>query len=68
MDALYFVCLTLTLNIYHVRMRFACRARSSMVEQWPFKPLVQGSNPCALTKDSPRGGFFVCHSLVKMIK
>jgi hypothetical protein len=21
-----------------------------MVEQWPFKPLVQGSNPCALTK------------------
>ena len=26
-------------------------ARSSMVEQWPFKPLVQGSSPCALTKE-----------------
>ena len=25
------------------------RARSSMVEQRPFKPLVQGSSPCALT-------------------
>ncbi len=25
------------------------RARSSMVEQWPFKPLVAGSSPAALT-------------------
>lgn len=24
-------------------------ARSSMVEQWPFKPLVKGSSPFALT-------------------
>ena len=24
-------------------------ARSSMVEQWPFKPLVAGSSPAALT-------------------
>ena len=27
----------------------APRARSSMVEQWPFKPLVAGSSPAALT-------------------
>jgi hypothetical protein len=25
------------------------RARSSMAEQWPFKPLVEGSSPPALT-------------------
>jgi hypothetical protein len=25
------------------------RARSSTAEQWPFKPLVLGSNPSALT-------------------
>ena len=25
-------------------------AHSSMVEQWPFKPLVVGSSPTALTK------------------
>jgi hypothetical protein len=27
-------------------------ARSSMVEQWPFKPLVKGSSPFALTEQS----------------
>ena len=31
------------------RMPFAGKwARSSMVEQWPFKPLVTGSSPVAL--------------------
>ena len=29
------------------------RARSSMVEQWPFKPLVAGSSPAALMVSSP---------------
>jgi len=31
-----------------------------MVEQWPFKPLVQGSSPCTLTiRQIPARGFFV---------
>ncbi len=30
------------------------RARSSMAEQWPFKPLVEGSSPPALTKLAPK--------------
>lgn len=30
------------------------RARSSMVEHWPFKPLVSGSNPDALIKNFPK--------------
>jgi hypothetical protein len=40
-------------------------ARSSMVEQWPFKPLVKGSSPFALTfslkelvKGTLKGGIF----------
>ena len=38
----------LTVNIVCSKLLFVLRARSSMVEQWPFKPLVQGSSPCAL--------------------
>ena len=38
----------LTMHVPHDRMRLN-RARSSMVEQWPFKPLVAGSIPAALT-------------------
>ncbi len=34
------------------------RARSSMEEQWPFKPLVLGSNPSALTNLSSFGRIF----------
>ena len=30
-----------------IRLRWV---RSSMVEQWPFKPLVAGSSPAALTR------------------
>ncbi len=37
----------LTLLNGNGRMRLN-RARSSMVEQWPFKPLVAGSSPAAL--------------------
>ena len=33
-------------------------ARSSMVEQWPFKPLVKGSSPFALTQVLLSGGLF----------
>jgi hypothetical protein len=33
-------------------------ARSSMAEQWPFKPLVGGSSPLALT-DPQFWGFFI---------
>jgi hypothetical protein len=32
-------------------------ARSSMAEQRPFKPFVEGSIPSALTKNPPIGGF-----------
>ena len=32
------------------RISISLRARSSMVEQWPFKPLVKGSSPFALTQ------------------
>ena len=39
---------------------FNPRARSSMAEQWPFKPLVESSNLSALTKKIlPCGGFLV---------
>ena len=42
--------LALTLPYPHVRIASAfCRARSSMAEQWPFKPLVESSNLSALT-------------------
>jgi hypothetical protein len=34
-------------------------ARSSTAEQWPFKPLVLGSNPSALTLILPLGSFLV---------
>lgn len=49
------------MNISHVRMPplYLERARSSTAEQWPFKPLVQGSNPCALTKNPCFQGFFI---------
>ena len=35
------------------------RVHSSTVEQWPFKPLVLGSNPSGPTKskDAPKGVF-----------
>ena len=39
----------LTMLNGHDRMRLN-RARSSMVEQWPFKPLVAGSSPAALIR------------------
>ena len=53
--------LTLTFTCGHVRMQSASpgkRARSSMAEQWPFKPLVESSNLSALTPKSSIGGFF----------
>jgi hypothetical protein len=40
------------------RMRLN-RARSSMVEQWPFKPLVAGSSPAALTNPHTWGLFIL---------
>ena len=52
MDALYLERLTLTMDISHVRMQTALViwARSSMVEQRPFKPFVESSILSALTK------------------
>jgi hypothetical protein len=43
---------------------FPPRARSSMVEQWPFKPLVESSSLSALMKDLSalsisRGAFLI---------
>jgi hypothetical protein len=40
-------------------------ARSSMVEQWPFKPLVKGSSPFALTMINLQKQvfFFACHEI-----
>ena len=35
------------------------RVRSSMVEQWPFKPLVAGSSPAALTNPQEWGFFLL---------
>lgn len=47
--------------------RSALRARSSMAEQWPFKPTVEGSNPSALIKKAPHmRGFFSCYSLKRV--
>lgn len=40
----------LTVNIVCSKLLFVLRACSSMVEQWPFKPLVEGSSPSTLTK------------------
>jgi hypothetical protein len=49
----------------HDRMRLN-RARSSMVEQWPFKPLVAGSSPAALmSKIHSNWIFFLSHSIIK---
>ena len=47
--------ITLTVDLARDRMTSAlnlekARARSSTAEQWPFKPLVLGSNPSALTQ------------------
>lgn len=41
-------------------------ARSSMAEQWPFKPLVVGSIPTALTKNplDKIGDFFFLESFL----
>ena len=43
----------LTLGKTRDKIRSAWGARSSMAEQWPFKPLVEGSSPSALTKKTP---------------
>ncbi len=57
----------LTFRISHDRMLVAnlivafgafSWARSSMVEQWPFKPLVAGSSPAALTMEALIAGLF----------
>jgi hypothetical protein len=48
----------LTAHVPHDRMRLN-RARSSMVEQWPFKPLVAGSSPAALIRKCPQVGFLL---------
>ncbi len=53
----------LTQNNRHDKMyELQSRAYSSMVEQWPFKPLVLGSSPSTLTRPEiallTRGGYF----------
>lgn len=55
--------ITLTHSIGHVRMQSAQnRARSSMAEQWPFKPLVESSNLSALTFPPDREDFCLVES------
>ncbi len=48
----------LTLSFRRVRMLVA-RARSSMVEQRPFKPFVEGSIPSALIRNLLTEDFFI---------
>jgi hypothetical protein len=55
----------LTMLIGHDRMRLN-RARSSMVEQWPFKPLVAGSIPAALTHNSCHNGRFLRYATLML--
>ncbi len=52
---------TLTGANERVKMHFALRVRSSMVEQWPFKPLVESSSLSALT-DPHIWGFIILMS------
>ena len=55
--------ITLTPLLSHDRMQSArFRARSSMAEHRPFKPLVESSNLSALIQILPVGGIFGCES------
>ena len=43
------------------------RARSSMVEQWPFKPFVESSSLSALTEKPSSWKVFLFHSTEEII-